>query len=675
VLLVTIDTLRADHVGAYGYALAETPTLDRLAGEGVLVEDAVVQVPQTRPSHASILTGRLPYEHGLRDNFSPPLEPAHPTLATLLKQQGYATGGFIGAYPVSRDSGLDRGFDVFDDPFSKTEGNGPRLDESARAAGAVVDAALAWLGALEARPFLAWVHVFDPHTPYAPPSPFRERFEASPYDGEIAYADAEIGRLLDWLERSGEAGRTLVVVTSDHGEGLGDHGEDEHQLFVYDSTLHVPLVVAWPGELPAGVRLQGQLRSVDLLPTILDLVGAPPADTSGLSRAANLRSGSRIPDNESYAESLYGQIHFGWAPLRALRAEGWKYIEAPRAELYDLREDPGETRNRLGDRSQVAEAMGARLHAYASTAPAAATVAVDPNAAERLATLGYVGGAFFTGAPSGADPKDKVAEYTAFRRETTEAVRLFEAGDFAGAARKLLPLTRPQRGPNGRFDQPVSYTVSFFLGRALLELGRFQEAIDPLEVALRFSPSTPLLYAALARAQAGSGRFEAAAATTERGLALAPEHPGLLQIKGRLLLRQGAVEPALRVLQQARRLAPRNASVRVDLSHLLRNSGQLEEALALAQEAVSVDPRSSEAQVARGLCLGMLRQSREAQAAFEAALELKPDAPDALFFGAMLALDAGHVADARRRLEQLVAVAPAYPKAREMLARARAAGR
>jgi choline-sulfatase len=674
-LFVTIDTLRADHVGAYGYRQAETPSLDRLAQEGVLVEDAVVQVPQTRPSHVSIFTGREPYEHGIRDNFSPPLDARFPTLASVLQKRGYATAGFIGAYPVSRDSGLDRGFSVFDDPFGGAHGGGPSLDRSTRPAGPVVDAALAWLQRTSARPFFAWVHLFDPHAPYEPPSPFQERFRTSPYDGEVAYADSQVGRLLDWLDRSGEGSRTLVVVTSDHGEGLGEHGEDEHQLFVYDSTLHVPLLLSWPSHLPAGRRVAGQFRSIDLFPTFLELLGQPAVPTSGLSRARELLAASPIPDNESYAESLFGQLHFGWAPLRALRGQGWKFIDAPRAELYHVREDPGETRNRIDDRGQVASAMRERLRGLDRSGPPAAAGSANPDAAERLAALGYVGGAFFTGTPSGTDPKDAAAEYRSFHRATARAIALFEAHDYAAVIAVLRPLTEPRPGPGGQLERRRSFSVSFYLGHALLELRRFAEAITPLRTAIELSSQTPSLYVSLARAEAGAGRTDDADATIERGLALAPHNLGLLQMKGRLLLRRGEVASALATLQEARDIDPRNPLLRVDLANGLREAGHLPDALTEADQAVRLDPRSPEAHVARGLCLGALGRTDEASASFEKALAISPLHPDALFFLAALHVQAGRPAEAIPLLERVLQVAPGYPHARELLARVkRAAG-
>jgi arylsulfatase A-like enzyme/Flp pilus assembly protein TadD len=670
-LLVTIDTLRADRVGAYGHAPAATPALDRLAREGVLVEDAVVQVPQTRPSHVSILTGLLPYEHGVRDNFSPPLEARCVTLAERLREAGMATGGFVGAYPVSADSGLDQGFEHFDDPFGSQGKRESRDERSERRGAEVVDKALGWLGGLGARPFFAWVHLFDPHWPYEPPAPFRARFAKSLYDGEVAYADAQLARLLEWLERSGQASRTLVVVTSDHGEGLGDHGEDEHLLFLYDSTLRVPLLLRQPGTLPAGVRVKGQFRSIDLVPSVLELLGLAAPAGSGASRAAELRKGARLPDNASYAESLYGQLHFGWAPLRALRAEGWKFIKAPRAELYDLRDDPRETRNRLDDRGQVARALGEQLAALDRGEARAAQAAVDPEAAERLAALGYVGGGFWSGAASGADPKDRIAEFQQQARATSGAIRSFREGDYEGAVRVLERLARPVPIGNGQQRERKSFNVSFYLGRSLLELRRFGEATAPLEDAVSLSPRSSQAHLYLARAQAGAGRSREALASVERGLALAPKSGDLHQLKGRLLLGTGDAAAARSELELAASLDPDNGLVHVDLSALERGRGELRGALAEADRAVALLPRAAESHVARGLALGALGREAEAGEAFRAAAKLAPDDPDALFFLAAIELRAGRAAAAVPLLERVLKRAPGYPRARDTLALAR----
>ena len=673
-LLVTVDTLRADRVGAYGYAPAQTPAIDRLAREGVLLEDAVVQVPQTRPSHASILTGLLPYEHGLRDNSSPPLEKRFVTLAERLQSMGYATGGFVGAYPVSADSGLDQGFEHFDDPFAVLGKRRGSEERSERRAAEVVGAALGWLEHEKQRPFFAWIHLFDPHAPYEPPPPYRERFPKSPYDGEIAYADSQLARLLGWLDGSGLADHTLVVVTSDHGEGLGDHGEDEHLLFLYDTTLKVPLLLRWPGRLPAGRRVSGQFRSVDLVPTLVDLLGGgTPEGTSGASRAADLRQGRELPDNESYAESLYGQLHHGWAPLHALRGEGWKFIDAPRPELYRLTEDPGERRNRFDERGSVAEAMRRRLHtAYAAQAPPPSEAVLDAAAAERLAALGYVGGAFFSGAPSGADPKDKIGEFQEYRHETTAAIELFGKRDYAGAERILRRLSRPVPTPDGQLRERKSFNVSFYLGRSLLEQGRAREAIGPLAEAAALSPSSVPAQLQLARAHAAAGEIETGLAAAERGLKLAPASAPLLQLQGRLLLLRGDTAGGRRALEKARDADPADAATRVALADLYRGLGEAERARAEAEAAVRAAPAWAGAHVAYGLALGAVGQEARAAEELREALRREPDQPDALFFLAAVERRAGRPAAAVPLLERLVARTPGYPGAGDALAGARA---
>jgi arylsulfatase A-like enzyme/Tfp pilus assembly protein PilF len=671
VLLVTIDTLRADRVGAYGHAAAATPAIDRLAREGVLALDAVVQVPQTRPSHASIFTGRYPYEHGIRDNYSRPLAPGTPTLASILRQRGWDTGAFIGAYPVSRPSGLDQGFSVYDDPFA-TADDETRQARTERRAKEVVDRALEWLARPRSKPFFAWVHLFDPHAPYEAPAPFRERHAASPYDGEVAYADSQVGRLVSWLDASGRRGTTLVVVTSDHGEGLGDHGEDEHMLFVYDSTLKVPLVLSWPGGLPAGARVRGQFRSVDLLPTLLDLAGVEAPPTSGASRRAALQSGGRIPPNESYAESLYAQLHFGYAPVRALRGDGWKLVDVPRAELYRLAEDPGERKNLVDERASVAAAMRTGLRQHDRDGGRAPELPpVDEAAAERLAALGYVGGGGLSGgAAAGVDLKDKVAEVQLYTRGMREGLRLYQAGQHAAAARTLRRVAE---------TSPPSFNVQYYLGRSLLDARRFAEAIPPLRKAAEMAPARRTasglavspVYAHLVEAYAGAGRMADALSTLDAALAAAPANAELRRARGSLLLRKGDLAGARAALESARSLDAREPRVHVELSSVYRNLGALVSAEASAREALRLDPGSAEAHVGLGLARAALGQEEEAARSFRAALRLAPDHPDALFYLGAVELRAGRATAAAPLLEKLVAHAPEYPQARETLALAK----
>jgi arylsulfatase A-like enzyme len=671
VLLVTIDTLRADHVGAYGYAGAETRTIDRLAREGVRLADAVVQVPQTRPSHACIMTGRLPYEHGIRDNYSPPLPPALPTLASVLAGRGWDTAGFVGAYPVSRPSGLDRGFALYDDPFAAGDST-TREARTERRAKEVVDKALVWLAKPRAKPFFAWVHLFDPHAPYEAPAPYGARFAKRPYDGEVAYADAQLGRLIAWLDAQGLRGRSLVVVTSDHGEGLGEHGEDEHMFFVYDSTLKVPLVMSWPGQLPAGVVVDGQFRSIDLMATVLELLGVAPPQTSGSSRAGVLRSGGRIRDSESYAESLYAQLHFGYAPLRALRGDGWKLIDAPRAELYRVADDPGETRNLLETKGTVASAMRTRLATFDPQAGGVPQLPkLDADAAERLAALGYVGG----GAPadahaSGIDPKDKLVELQAYQRDMRAGIARFRAGDYAASAKAFDRLAR---------SGSPSFNVEYYYGRALLETRRFAEAIPHLKNAAEMAPTRHTLsglaaapiYARLVEAYAGAGQLKQAFATLDQALQVAPANAELLRARGSLLIRQGDLAAARAALEKARSIDAREPRLHTDLSNVYRNLGELPRAEAEAREALRLDPRSPEAQLASGLALGALGREAEAASALRAALKLAPDHPDVLFYLGAVELRAGRAQAALPLLQKLLRVAPDYPRGAETLAVAR----
>jgi len=659
-LLVTIDTLRADRLHAYGYAI-DTAATDSLARTGVVVEDATVQVPQTRPSHASLLTGRYPYEHRIRDNFSTPLDPSLPTLATLLRARGYDTGAFIGSVVLAASSGLDHGFALYDDPFSAASPAVAAGEE--RPAEEVVSSALAWLKKERPQPFFAWVHLYDPHAPYEPPERYRKRYPGRPYDGEVAYADAQLGRLLDFLEGQGLSGRTLVVVTSDHGEGLGDHGEEEHMMFLYDSTLHVPMLVSWPGVLPAGARVKGQLRSIDVMPTVLDLLGVAAPPVTGVSRAASLKAASRVPDSESYAESLYGNIHFGYAPLRALRAEGWKYIEAPRAELYDLGADPGEAKNLLGVQTRVAERVRQKLRGYdTARAQPAVTLPADAGTMERMAALGYVGGSSRARGGPPPDPKDKIGEFQAFTRGTRQGVRLFQAGDYDGAIAALARLAR---------GEILSMEVQLTLGRSLVRRRRYAEAVKELETAAELLPKWSLTYFELSHAYAGMGEPGKAVATLDRGLKVDPDNAALHRARGLLLQQSGDRAGARAELERARELDPRDARLRLMLSAVYRDDGDVAKAVSEVREAVRLAPGSPDGWNALGLLLTAGGRHAEAESAYRSALKARPDDPDALFNLAELLRRAKRAAEARTLLERLVAKRPSFPGAAAALEAAR----
>ncbi|HEY6546378.1 MAG TPA: tetratricopeptide repeat protein, partial [Vicinamibacteria bacterium] len=365
--------------------------------------------------------------------------------------------------------------------------------------------------------------------------------------------------------------------------------------------------------------------------------------------------------------SLYAQLHFGYAPLRALRGEGFKYIDAPRPELYHLRTDPGELRNRMEDRRSVASGMRQHLLRHDVSDPKAAQAAVDPEASERLAALGYVGGGFFSGPASGADPKDKLADFQSERRDVSRAVQLFRDGKFQAVVAVLEPLSRPRTNERGQIVERHSFNVSFYLGRSLLELRRFAEAAKPLRDAVALSPQSANGYLYLGRALAAAGKGSEALATVDQGLAKAPRNADLHQLRGRLLFQKGDAAGARAALDQAGKLDPANALVHVDLSNLARSQGRLAPALEEAEAAVRLDARSPEAHVARGLCLGALGREREATESFREALRQGPGDADALFFLAATELRAGRAREAVPLLERLLKRSPDYPEARALL--------
>ncbi len=479
-VLVTIDTLRADRLGVYGATAVPTPHLDRIAGEGVRALDATAHVPITRPSHASLMTGLYPAEHGLRDNISLPLARSVPTLAEVLSGQGFTTAAFVSSFVLARQSGLDRGFAHYDDTFDTSGGDAALFLNSVQRRGDETLTRLEqWLDArpadVQAMPTALWVHLYDPHDPYEPPEPYASQFAGRPYDGEVAWTDALIGRLRALLERRGLWQEALVVITADHGEAFGEHGETGHGYFAYETTLRVPFIARGPG-LPAGTTVPGTVRAIDVMPTMLDLLGTPAPAVTGVSLAAAFRGGV-APPTPTYAESLTPLVHYQWSDLRVWREGPWKYILAPRPELYDLAADPGETTNRAAAEPARARALRAALErmlraererATAAEAPGAAAAALSADTLQKLGALGYVSpGAASGSLAQGADPKDKIEEFSTLNGLMRDGLTLLRAGRFADSAARLTALK--DAGGN-------SFQVHFYLGRALVGLGRGRDA-------------------------------------------------------------------------------------------------------------------------------------------------------------------------------------------------------
>ena len=413
VLIVTLDTTRADRLSAYGFQSASMPAIDRLAREGILFQRATTVAPLTLPAHCSLLTGLYPRHHGVRDNADPPLEPAHRTLAEMLHGRGFRTAAFVAASVLAADRGLSRGFDVYRDTTTNSDAGAPARVR--RPGNEVVDEALTWLDGHEDSPFFVWVHLYDAHAPYRTPEPYRTQYAADPYEGSLAFVDSQVDRVIRWLESHHQLSRTLVIVAGDHGESLGDHGELEHGILLYESVLHVPLVMRVPGV--AARRFLAITSLIDVTPTVLGLLRLPGPQVDGLDLSPSIRGAREPADRLVYSESLYPE-RFGWSALRAARDGQFKFIDAPRPELYDLKTDPFEERNLYSTRSATATALARRLEGFDGVERPPGSdrmdhVPVDVRA--RLKALGYIGTDARTARSMRRDPKDFIATYNAVR--------------------------------------------------------------------------------------------------------------------------------------------------------------------------------------------------------------------------------------------------------------------
>ncbi len=582
-VLITIDTMRADHVGAYGYSAARTPTLNRLAREGVRFDRAFAPAPITLTSHASLLTGLYPPGHGARDN-GMAMRDAVPTLATALRNRGFATAAIVAAFPLDKRFGLARGFDIYSDRMPR--GSDGRLANE-RPARVVVDEAVAWLSSLRmrggvAKPFFLWVHLFEPHAPYGDPARDRGRSPIERYDDEIATADREAGRLVASL--GPDLDSTLVVAASDHGEAFGEHGETGHSLFVYDTTLRVALLMRGPGVRAARVVVD-PVGLVDVAPTVLPLLGLPCGakiqPCGSIVDGIDLRpaiDGKALPARQLYAESFAPLLDFGWSALRAVRDGRWKAIAAPRPELFDVETDAGETRDLAPsagadhrEASPVAPPLrdllaridrysGADLPAPGGPGGRSGRSANDPRA--RLGALGYVQGG---GSASGLrpDPKD--------RRALAARVAAITSGELQGAA--LLAALRA-----GAKEDPLNGQMQLRLGDALAAGGRCGEAERYFAAAIEAQVPSADPYLGLALCQANAGKTANALATLRASLPVEPGNPVVLANLGLLLERQAQTENATTAFRQALAIDPDFHQARFNLALLLARAGRQVEA-------------------------------------------------------------------------------------------------
>src|SRR5229473_2827936 len=558
VLLITIDTVRADHVGCYGYQLIETPNLDALAGGGVRFANAYTPVPITLPAHSVILTGTYPMRTGMHDFSGNRLNASQPTLATLLHERGYTTGAVLGSAVLDSRFGLNRGFDFYYDHFDFSRLDEKNIDAMIRPGNEVVNHALSWLEANRRKPFLLWVHLYDAHHPYNPPSPYREKYRTHLYDGGIAFVDAQVGRLVSYLKAKGIYDRTLIVVAGDHGEGLGEHGEKTHGFFIYDTTLHVPLIF----KLPAGV---GQQKSVvndsanlaDLLPTVLELVGARrPNEVQGRSLVPSMAGKPEGTPAENYAETYLPRIHFNWSELRGVRFRQYHFIDAPRPELYDLTADPHELKNLYSAQRAVASVMRMRLGQLVTQfTPAAGEktaekTGLDPAWVERLKSLGYVAVAGGTAGDDDvlsdrrlADPKDRIQVYEL----VSDALADSQRGHYAESIQKLQQAEKAEKD-----SLPVHYLLALNYYRQ----NSFSIAIEELRIVLKLSPEYTLANYYLGLSYTQNGDWDQAIASFRRTLELDATNFSAAYNLGAAYLKQGKVEDAEGTFRQSVHINP-----------------------------------------------------------------------------------------------------------------------
>ncbi len=669
-VLVTIDTLRADRLGAYGNTSVPTPAFDRLAREGALALDATTHVPITRPAHTSLFTARYPSEHGVRDNVALPLAPSVPTLAEALRAQGFATAAFVSSFVLSAQSGLPRGFDHYDDRFDVAPDDVRFLDAVQRRGDATLTAVERWLDGrspeVQTKRTAIWVHLYDPHDPYEPPEPFASQYAGREYDGEVAWTDTLLARLRASLEARGLWNDALVVVTADHGEALGEHGETGHGFFAYETTLRVPLAVRGPG-VAAGAAVRGPFRLVDIAPTALALLGLPAmtAPVTGTNLARHLAAGAPPITGTTYAESLTPLVHYQWSDLRVLRDGSWKYILAPRPELYDLAADPGETHDVSATNTATARRLRASLETLLraeraqATSTDDATAAIPAEALQKLGALGYVSpGASRDHVAPGADPKDKIGEFQTLNTLMRDGLRLLEERRFADSVARFVRLR--QAGAD-------SFQVHFYEGQALAGVGRWRDAATAFEQTIARMPGYARAYLELAEAAVARKDVRGALAAIQRGEQAAPKDAALVDREGQLWQALGDGAKAMSAWERVAAMAPDDALVRWRLGELHLGLGQPERALARFQEATALDASVPDFWNSLGMTLGGAGRNDDAAAAFREATTRDPENARYAYNLGLVLMRAGR-ADAAQWFERTLALDPAFRPARERLA-------
>ena len=654
IILISIDTLRADHLPAYGYRKVKTPAIDALAADGTVFERAYSHAPQTLPAHASILSGRLPFETGVRDNAGFVVKPGERMLPQMLRDRGYSTAGVVSSYVLRRETGIGQGFEFFDSEMPQAA-TGASIGQLQRDGGESETVAERWLNLQRSPRVFLFLHLYEPHKPYASPEHYAEY---SPYDGEIAYADELVGRLIQNLKSHQLYDRSTIVLLSDHGEGLGDHGEQEHGLLLYEEAIHVPLIIKQAGGTGAGRRITDLVQHIDVAPTILDLAKAPiPGNLRGRSLKALLEGGRPLQPVSVYSEAMYGRYHFGWSALTAATEDRYHYVKAPREELYDLEHDPREKVDVGPQRAQARLALRTALDRMTAGAAIQPAGQISEQDRERLNALGYVGA--HTDSPAGPDddpaidPKDSIAILEAYRR----------AAELVANDRLIPAVDILQRLAHDHPSMPQAWQE---LGRVLVVAGQLEQAARAFQRAAALTPRDASALVAAANVFYRLGRLDEAQHEAESALMVTADVPGRSPVAAeealaRIAIARKDVEGAREHAAAAQRADPSAPHVTFVDGLIAYNQGHYEEALPLLVSAAAAKRNRifplADLHFYTAEALRHLERWDEAIAEFNAEIALFPRNLKARASLALACVAAGRREDGEQALSDLITVA------------------
>lgn len=652
VVLITIDTLRADHLGCYGHTKVKTPAIDRIAKEGVLFQRAFTPVPVTLPAHTSILTGLYPAYHKVRNNGTFKVDSQLVTLAEVLKEKGYQTGAFVGAFVLDSRYGLDQGFDFYNDYFEK-DPNQSFLIYNERVADKVVKSAMGWLDQHHQQKFFLWLHCFDPHAPYEAPEPFASAYQTNPYDAEIAYVDAVLGKFFAYLDQKDLFNNTLVVITADHGEGLGEHAEKTHAIFLYESTLHVPLIMRLPGLIPSASIIDQDVCSVDIMPTVLDLlkIKADEASCQGQSLTKFLEGSKKQMERELFSETYYTLYNHHWSQLEGLRAGRWKFIKAPRSELYDLLNDPREMNNLFNKEKEIAKQLESRLLSFQKMVSAkqeylSSSLPMDKDTQDRLKSLGYVWTTPSTAGKSTTflpDPKDMITTLDYLNKGTY----FYTLGDYEKAIEQFTLMLKVN--PNDVFTH-------FVLGYMYDKSGLTNLAIEELKEAIRLDPGYVNAYNNLASIYHQLGRINEATEMLEAAMRLNPEYVELHENLGAIYFSLKRYDQARSAFQRAIELNPQGYQSYNNLGSVYLALGRFEEAEKAVLKALEINPSAPESLNNLGNIYLSQEKDELAIESFQKAFKLNPSNVQALVSLATVLIRRHKYTEARKFLENALEI-------------------